>query len=459
MKNRLLILFLKNIKDIDDFYLILLLYMAINTIVSIIQEENSILIISFALIFIIITLKWLLEKYKNNFFKIGKEATLLLLNCTIVIIQRNFGNEKESAIDFFEIINIIYGEFLIFSILSFKIFQKISFIFYLIINVIYLNLEPNQIAYLILIKMAIFYIFQNRFVKKDRKKKKITFAKEKFNFKYNHERTFILNEKKEFNLFHCDYKKGINEDLISRLQDLNIYVLDEYCHIPSEVEFKNCLIQNKKPEVSINLKNFIQKINERNAKALNIFFIAEGSFFSEAENDIIIIYKMIDDKLMIKIRKDILYDQLSKIRQTNNNYSRAISFVAHEFRTPLNCIVSMLQTLDQQIDPKLSSNFIVPALISSKFLLNLVSDLLDIAQIEAEKFKLVNIDFDLKFLMQDTLQIILFQAMKRGLELKMNFDNTIKRFKSDPNRIRQILINLLGKNILNKYLNIFNLHV
>lgn len=460
MKSQLFRLYIKKLRDFDDFYLTLLLYLIINTLISVNKGDNTILIISFTSIVIIILLKWLLERYKNDLFKIGQETILFLLNCFIVIIQRKFFNGKENTIDSFEMITMIYGECLIFSVLSFRIIQSFSLIFYLIINVIYLSLQPIQIAYLILMKMAIFFLFKKRFVKKDRKQRKITIMKEKFNFKYNHERTFILNEKKEFNLIHGDYKKGINEDYLSRLQNLDIFILGEFSNIPSEFEFKNCLVQSKKPEKSINLQNLIEKINERKEKTLNIFFIAEGRFFSETEHDIIIAYKMKDDKLILKIRKDILYDQLSKIRQTNSNYSRAISFVAHEFRTPLNCIVSMLQTLDQQIDPKLSSSFIVPAIISSKFLLNLVSDLLDIAQIEAEKFKLVHIDFDLKFLMQDTLQIVVFQAMKRGLELKINFDNAIKRFKSDPNRIRQILINLLGKlYIFNRSTLILNLNI
>ena len=126
------------------------------------------------------------------------------------------------------------------------------------------------------------------------------------------------------------------------------------------------------------------------------------------------------------------------------SYSKAISFVSHEFRTPLNCIINMLQAMQHTVENEIINNFIVPSLISSKFLLNLVSDLLDIAQLEAEKFKLIFLDFNLSALLEDTLQIISFQAVNRKIHLELKIDETIMMAKSDPNRIRQIITNLLS---------------
>ena len=387
------------------------------------------------------------EKYKRNVFYICQDIFLFSISCLIVFMQNHYQSDLKQKTSYeFEIIIMIYGEFLILSILHFKVTQGVSLIFCFSINLIWVHFHSLEIIYLILMKLTMFFIFQKKIIKKERKSV-FPAIKEEFNFNYNHEKTYIINEERQFYLIDNGEEKNVNQCINSPIQKLEIILLGEYPELISLAEFKKCIIENKKKDPSIKLQDFLEKINlnNNNAKTSNIFFLAEGHFFSETENNIILLYKRKDGKLILKVRRDILYDEISRLRQTSSNYSRAISFVAHEFRTPLNCIVSMLQTLDNQIDPKLSNNFIMPATISSKFLLNMVSDLLDIAQIEAGKFKLLYIDFDLKFLLQDTLQIVVFQAMKRGIDLKMNFDKNIKRLRSDPNRIRQIIINLLSK--------------
>ena len=126
------------------------------------------------------------------------------------------------------------------------------------------------------------------------------------------------------------------------------------------------------------------------------------------------------------------------------SYSKTISFVSHEFRTPLNCIINMLQAMQHTVENEITNNFIIPSLISSKFLLNLVNDLLDIAQLEAGKFKLIFLEFNFPALLEDTLQIISFQALNRKIELELKIDHEITMTKSDPNRVRQIITNLLS---------------
>lgn len=136
-----------------------------------------------------------------------------------------------------------------------------------------------------------------------------------------------------------------------------------------------------------------------------------------------------------------------KYKLQTENQTKTISFVSHEFRTPLNCIVGMLQNLEQSIEPFLVNSCVHPALTSSKFLLNLVNDFLDIAQLQANTFKLVYVEFDLHRLLEDTIQVISIQAENRGLQLNLKKNHNINLIKSDPNRIRQIITNLLGSKI------------
>lgn len=70
--------------------------------------------------------------------------------------------------------------------------------------------------------------------------------------------------------------------------------------------------------------------------------------------------------------------------------------VAHDFRNPLNCIISMLDLIKDKVSLEVHDNYVRPALSSSQLLLNLANDIVDMAQIKVGKFKLVRQSFELK---------------------------------------------------------------
>ena len=92
------------------------------------------------------------------------------------------------------------------------------------------------------------------------------------------------------------------------------------------------------------------------------------------------------------------------------NKTKAVSYVSHEMRTPLNCIIGMLNMMEPLMEVKNVDEFLMPALSSAKCLLNLLNDLLDVAQIQAGTFKLVLVEIELKKLLFDVLSMIEIQA-------------------------------------------------
>ena len=92
------------------------------------------------------------------------------------------------------------------------------------------------------------------------------------------------------------------------------------------------------------------------------------------------------------------------------NKTKAVSYVSHEMRTPLNCIIGMLNMMEPLLEIKNVDEFLLPALSSAKCLLNLLNDLLDVAQIQAGTFKLVLVEIELKKLLFDVLSMIEIQA-------------------------------------------------
>lgn len=92
------------------------------------------------------------------------------------------------------------------------------------------------------------------------------------------------------------------------------------------------------------------------------------------------------------------------------NKTKAVSYVSHEMRTPLNCIIGMLNMMEPLLEENNVEEYLLPALSSAKFLLNLLNDLLDVAQIQAGTFKLVLVEIELKKLLFDVLSMIEIQA-------------------------------------------------
>jgi CheY-like chemotaxis protein/HPt (histidine-containing phosphotransfer) domain-containing protein/anti-sigma regulatory factor (Ser/Thr protein kinase) len=78
-------------------------------------------------------------------------------------------------------------------------------------------------------------------------------------------------------------------------------------------------------------------------------------------------------------------------------------------------------------------------------LLELINDILDLSKIEAGKMTVERIDCDLTKLLADLISLMRPRATEKGLGFEVSFDGPIPQFiRTDPTRLRQILVNLLG---------------
>jgi hypothetical protein len=126
-----------------------------------------------------------------------------------------------------------------------------------------------------------------------------------------------------------------------------------------------------------------------------------------------------------------------------------IANVIHELRTPLNGILSMIQVAQDNCSRELRDQYLRPAMSNARILMNLINDMLDVEQIRKGKLRMVNVKFKTQELMEDALSLIALQARNRGLEIELVIQQNVpKTFYSDPNRIRQVVVNLLGELII-----------
>jgi signal transduction histidine kinase len=130
--------------------------------------------------------------------------------------------------------------------------------------------------------------------------------------------------------------------------------------------------------------------------------------------------------------------------------SQFLANMSHELRTPLNAIIGFSELIQNQIYGPLQKQYRDYAVIiheSGHHLLNLVSDILDIAKIEAGKFVLDIRDVDLTESVAYCIRLVKNRADERGIKLVTLLPAQGLVFAADQRAFRQILLNLLSNAI------------
>ncbi len=122
-----------------------------------------------------------------------------------------------------------------------------------------------------------------------------------------------------------------------------------------------------------------------------------------------------------------------------------LSTMSHEIRTPLNAIVGVSEMLDETQLTAKQREFTETIHNSSQTLLALINDVLDFSKIESGKLVLEKHPLNLRTCIEQSLDIVAPRAVEKHLELVYAMDpETPSVIISDPVRLRQILLNLLG---------------
>ncbi|HEY5609638.1 MAG TPA: ATP-binding protein, partial [Thermoanaerobaculia bacterium] len=137
-----------------------------------------------------------------------------------------------------------------------------------------------------------------------------------------------------------------------------------------------------------------------------------------------------------------------KAEEANQAKSEFLANMSHEMRTPLNAILGMTQiTLDSDL-PLEQRQSLETVRESAESLLTVINDVLDFSKIEARKLDLELVEFNLRDTLYGIIKTLGFHAYRKGLELVCHVNSEVPdSMVGDPQRLRQVVINLVGNAI------------
>lgn len=139
-------------------------------------------------------------------------------------------------------------------------------------------------------------------------------------------------------------------------------------------------------------------------------------------------------------------EQRDAARDANRAKGDFLANMSHEIRTPLTAILGFSDLLlDGAEDPELTRESLDAIRRNGRHLLSLINDVLDFSKLQARRIEIESIDVDVVELVAEAVEMVRPQADEKGIDLVVeHVFPIVRRVRTDPLRLRQILVNLLG---------------
>ncbi|MGC9327393.1 MAG: GAF domain-containing sensor histidine kinase, partial [Candidatus Hinthialibacter sp.] len=223
------------------------------------------------------------------------------------------------------------------------------------------------------------------------------------------------------------------------------------------------VIQTGQPRIIDDLEEYLRKrphseatqliVEEGMRSSLTCPLIAKGKpigfmFFSSIHSHTYVdvhveFFSQIANQLSIVLEKGRMYEELLELNQIKNKF---LGIAAHDLRNPLGVIMGYLKLFSQGYfgDLKEEQNLILTKLQNNcDAMLNLITDMLDVSAIESGKIDLNLQVVDVVHFLDECLKTSTHLAKGKSIEMSLHIDSGLPKIIFDPNRIQQVVDNLV----------------
>jgi signal transduction histidine kinase len=150
---------------------------------------------------------------------------------------------------------------------------------------------------------------------------------------------------------------------------------------------------------------------------------------------------------ILKRNKKRLYEQNIELGKASKAKSDFLANMSHELRTPLNHIIGFTElVLDRAFGDlnQTQAEYLNDVHNSSKHLLSLINDILDLSKIEAGKLEFKPSLVKIRDILENSLVMIREKTLKHGIKITTDLDGIPESINADERKLKQILYNLLS---------------
>jgi signal transduction histidine kinase/ligand-binding sensor domain-containing protein/CheY-like chemotaxis protein len=154
------------------------------------------------------------------------------------------------------------------------------------------------------------------------------------------------------------------------------------------------------------------------------------------------------EKTIVQQQKREIERLLKEAQQASRFKSEFLANVSHEIRTPMNGILGMADLVLATDLTDEQREYLETARVSADSLLTVLNDVLDFSKIEAGRLDLNPIEFSLRQFVEQTKKMLALSAAEKKLDLEISIADAVPdHLVGDPDRLRQVLLNLAGNAI------------
>lgn len=188
-------------------------------------------------------------------------------------------------------------------------------------------------------------------------------------------------------------------------------------------------------------KEDVKRIHKRTGEER---WFQERSYPTKLGNERCVLHVMSDRTSEIQ-KQEMMQSALENARAANQSKSAFLSDMSHDLRTPMNAISGLVELLKSDIGkPEKANKHLEQMSQSTRHMLDLVNNILDMSRIESGRTELNNHPFCLRDVFKEVLDICKSQAQYKEQTVNETVNLFCDKFVGDPVRLRMILINLVN---------------